>query len=74
MTKYVSNFILEMKTFCGEYNCGFSFVCDSWVSQAKEHILGVVISASDILFPHDDAIGEGSIMVFVPLNKLRKAS
>ena len=51
-----------MKKFCGEYNCGFAFVCDSWVSQAKEHILGVVISAADMWFPHDNAIGEGNVI------------
>ena len=49
-----------MKEFCKEYNCGFAFVCDSWVSQAKKHILGVVISASDMWFPHDDAVGKGN--------------
>ena len=49
-----------MKEFSKEYNCGFAFVCDSWVSQAKKHILGVVISASDMWFPHDDAVGKGN--------------
>ena len=49
-----------MKKICNDYNCGFGFVCDSWVSVAKKHILGVVISVSDTWFPYNDAIGAGN--------------
>ena len=49
-----------MKKICNDYNCGFGFVCDSWVSVAKKHIIGVIISVSDMWFPYNDAIGAGN--------------
>ena len=49
-----------MKKFCKDYKSEFSFVCYSWVSVAKNHILGVVISVSDMWFPYDNAIGRGN--------------
>ena len=49
-----------MKKFCNDYKCEFSFVCDSWVSVARKHILGVVLSVSDMWFPYDNAIGTGN--------------
>ena len=52
----------QMKTFQSNYKCDFGFVCDSWVSIAKEHILGVLITVNDMLFPHDDAIGTGNVI------------
>ena len=49
-----------MKKFCKDYKCEFSFVYDSWVSVARKHILGVVLSVSDMWFPYDNAIGRGN--------------
>ena len=51
-----------MNAFQSNYKCDFGFVCDSWVSIAKEHILGVLITVNDMLFPHDDAIGTGNVI------------
>ena len=40
-----------MKKFCDDSNFGFGFVSNSWVSLAKKHILGVVISILICGFP-----------------------
>eukprot|EP00559_Dactyliosolen_fragilissimus_P009115 CAMPEP_0184871814 /NCGR_PEP_ID=MMETSP0580-20130426/40935_1 /TAXON_ID=1118495 /ORGANISM="Dactyliosolen fragilissimus" /LENGTH=237 /DNA_ID=CAMNT_0027374525 /DNA_START=995 /DNA_END=1708 /DNA_ORIENTATION=+ len=59
-TASIDAILPKMKNICDDYNCGFGFVCDSWVSVAKKHILGVIISASDMWFSYNNAIGEGN--------------
>jgi len=59
---YIFLSCFQMKTFESNYKCDFGFICDSWVSIAKEHILRVVFSVNGMWFPHDDAIGTGNVI------------